>query len=224
MAKIIDGIINKELYEKAKYKILWILKEGNVDKEDPDEERNLCDEINDIVEDTGVEQHRKNARAIPTFRKVIYASYGILYPEVSWLDIPLADEGAYDVFKEIAYININNEPGGSVSDNDKIRKKYTERRCDLLKQIKAINPQIIIFGGTEQFFSEVDLKDIGWYASSKDRFTANAPESDYTVTCYSKSKDKLIICPVHPAYFGVSDRDYCTSIHQAVLDWQTRFE
>jgi hypothetical protein len=123
MAKIIDGIINKELYEKAKYKILWILKEGNVDKEDPDEERNLCDEINDIVEDTGVEQHRKNARAIPTFRKVIYASYGILYPEVSWLDIPFADEGAYDVFKEIAYININKEPGGHVSDNDKIKEK-----------------------------------------------------------------------------------------------------
>ena len=81
MAKINDGIINQTLYEKAKYRILWVLKEGNVSESDieKNEERNLCKEINDIDENTGVEQHRKHAKEIPTFRKVIYSSYGILY-------------------------------------------------------------------------------------------------------------------------------------------------
>lgn len=229
MAKITDGIINKELYSKAKYKILWVLKEGNVDEADHDVPRNLCKEINDIDENKGVEQHRKNARAIPTFRKIIYSSYGILDKDKKWLEIPLANEEAYNVFKEIAYININKEPGGAVSDNTEIRKIYERDKKKILEQIEEINPQIIIFGGTEQFLSEKDLKKIGWQSNVKDRFTAQAEDTKYSVTCYSKKtdgkyNDKLIICPVHPACFTVSDKDYCTSIHNAVREWESKHQ
>jgi len=34
MIEIIDGIIDQHKYNASKYKILWILKEGNVSEED----------------------------------------------------------------------------------------------------------------------------------------------------------------------------------------------
>lgn len=212
-----DGIVSSCCFKKARFRILWILKEGNVDKKDREKERNICHEFL-------LDQHKENAREIPTFRKIIYSTYGILYPTKSWLSIPFANEEAYEVIKEIAYININKEPGESESNEDFIRQTYQENKVDLLNQIKDINPQIIIFGGTEQFFSEEDLESIEWPSNVLDRFEANADDSSYNVTCYSRTKDekykdKLLICPAHPAYFKVSDRDYCTSIHNAVREW-----
>lgn len=213
MAIIKDGIVNIDLYNKAKYRVLWVLKEGNVDEADKDYERDICNEfLND--------QHKKDACAIPTLRKTIYATYGILNPKISWLDIPIAKKESYEVIKEIAYVNINKSPGGSVSDNNFIRQKYQENKVDLLNQIKEINPQIIIFGGTEQFFSVEDLKSIGWDWNTDGIFYAKAQDSEFDVQCFSNSKDKLIICPAHPAYFRVSDRNYCTSIHNAVRQWE----
>lgn len=211
--KIKDGIVCSSFYNKARYKILWVLKEGNVDKADKNCERDICNEFL-------IDQHKKDACAIPTFRKIIYSTYGILNPEISWMNIPLANKEAYEVIKEIAYININKEPGGAVSDNTEIRKIYERDRTKILEQIEQISPQIILFGGTEQFFSEEDLESIDWPSNTKDRFTAKAEGSDYKVICYARSKNRLIVCPTHPAYFKISDKDYCTSIHNAVRQWE----
>ncbi len=213
--EIKDGIVCSSRYNNAKYKVLWVLKEGNVDEADKNSERDICNEfLND--------QHKKDARAIPTFRKIIYSTYGILNPDISWLNIPVANKEAYEVIKEIAYVNINKSPGGSVSNENVIRQKYQKKKNNLLKQIKDINPQIAIFGGTEQFFPEEDLKSIGWDWNSKDIFYAKAKDSEYEVLCFSNSKDRLIICPAHPAYFKVSDKDYCTAIHNAVREWENK--
>ncbi|HQL71113.1 MAG TPA: hypothetical protein PLA77_09790, partial [Bacteroidales bacterium] len=113
MKKIKDGIVDLEKYNQAKYKILWILKEGNVDENDKEIERDICDEFRN-------NKHKENACAIPTFRKVIYASFGILYPEISWREIPSANSDGYEIIKEIAYINLNKYPGGNFSNKNTI--------------------------------------------------------------------------------------------------------
>jgi hypothetical protein len=100
MKEIKDGIIDKVEYDKSSVKILWILKEGNVAEGDINKQRDICEEFRS-------DSHKKNALAIPTFRKMIYATYGILNPDVKWQDVPFANEEAYDVVKQIAYININ---------------------------------------------------------------------------------------------------------------------
>ena len=215
MKRIVDGIVDKNRYNSAKYKILWILKEGNVDPEDKDIER-------DIREEFAKDQHKDNACAIPTFRKIIYSTYGILFPETEWLDIPPANKGSYDVIKSIAYININKFPGDSVSSDFFIQSTYNENKNELLNQIVDINPDIIIFGGTSQYFPEEDLLSIGWEASQKNRVVISDADSNQKLTCYVPSKDRLIICAYHPAYFGISDSNYYSIIREAVNTWQKK--
>ncbi len=71
MEIINDGIIDKVEYDKSLVKILWILKEGNVAETDMNKQRDICEEFRS-------NSHKKNALSIPTFRKMIYATYGIL--------------------------------------------------------------------------------------------------------------------------------------------------
>jgi len=215
MKKILDGIVDIDKYNTAKYKVLWILKEGNVDPADKDIDRDIRLEILK-------NQHKENACAIPTFRKIIYSTYGILYPDIDWLDIPPANKDSYEILKKIAYININKFPGDSVSSDALIRDSYRKNKTELLSQISDIAPNIIIFGGTSQYFPEEDLQTIGWDATQTSRFVVKDPESDNEITCYSNSKKKLIICAYHPAYFGISDFDYYSVIREAVIVWEKR--
>jgi hypothetical protein len=217
MCKIKDGIVDIEKYQNARYKILWILKEGNVDESDKNEERDICSEFRS-------DQHKVNACAIPTFRKLIYATYGILYPDVEWLEIPTADKDSYEVIKQIAYININKFPGGAVSSDDVIFETYKNGRDDLLKQIVEINPNIIIFGGTAKYFPEEDLKSIGWDASKESEFVVKSIGTTQEIICYSDSSEKLCICAKHPSYFRISDNNYYLGIRNSVIEWERLFE
>jgi len=173
-----------------------------------------CAEAND--------QHKENACAIPTFRKIIYSTYGIFNPEMDWRDIPLANKSSYEVIKSVAYININKFPGDSVSSDFYIQSAYNKNKKELLDQITDINPDIIIFGGTSQYFPEEDLLSIGWEASQKNRMIIRDPESNHKMTCYVPSKDKLIICAYHPAYFRISDFNYYSIIREAVTTWKKK--
>lgn len=207
MQKIKDGIVNTSIFNsKGNTKILWILKEGNVSPEDYDKERDICEELREGA-------HMQNALSIPTFKRIIYTSYWLLNPEKEWSDIPFAnEEECYNAVNHIAYININKNPAGSVSNDNFLYEEFGKNKQSLLKQIKEINPELIIFGNTLKFFGNT-LSEIGWDISDKLTY------DDNTDVYISKSKG-LIINAYHPAYFKVSDKAYCEGIKNAYLKYK----
>ncbi len=145
MKEIIDGKINDTEYNNSSCKILWILKEANISAEDKEKEIDVCEGFRN-------DWHKKNALSVPTFRKMIYATYGILNPTVEWENIPYANQEAYEVVKQIAYINVKKTAGGSTIHFSSLEKAYDENKVDLFIQINEINPDIIIYGGTYYLF------------------------------------------------------------------------
>lgn len=215
MIEIIDGIIDQEKYDASKYKIMWILKEGNVSDEDKvnNVAINLC---------TGFisGHHRKNALSVPTFRKMIYATFGILYPEIEWSDVPFANEGAYEAMQQVAYININKYPAGSVSNYTTIKQAYADNKQVILNQIKECDPNIIIFGGTWNYFETEDLKSIGWDINSTEAKHVDETHVGTATTFFNISPTKVCINAYHPAYPRIADKAYWFEIKDAVKKWE----
>ena len=164
MKEIIDGKINDIEYDNASCKILWILKEANISAEDKEKEIDVCEGFRN-------DWHKKNALSVPTFRKMIYATYGILNPTVEWENVPYANQEAYEVVQQIAYININKLPADSSSNDWEIKKAYDEGKDKLLKQIESLQPNIIIFGNTLKYFETEDLAKIGWGIKNTEKNT-----------------------------------------------------
>lgn len=212
MELIKDGIIDNEEYKKSSVKVLWILKEGNVAEGDENKQRDLCEEFR-------LNLHKNNALSIPTFRKMIYATYGILYPDLEWHNVPFANEDAYEVVKKIAYININKSPAGSTSNYKDIKKAYDDNKEELIKQISEINPEVIVFGNTLYYFDFKDLDKIGWTISNSARKYADE-ETKHTAF-YKISSSKLCINAYHPAYPKIADKVYWDEIRKAYLFWKS---
>lgn len=215
MIKIIDGIINPTLYENSKYKIMWILKEGNVSPDERENEINLLTGFS-----SGHHKITNNALSVPTFRKMIYATYGILNPDIEWTDVPFANADAYEAIQQVAYININKYPAGAVSNYAGIKKAYRENKQVLLKQIKDCNPNIIIFGGTWSYFETEDMKSIGWDISLSEKKYVDEAHMATTTTYFTVSPTKICINAYHPAYPRIADKAYWSEIKTAVKKWE----
>ena len=212
MKKIIDGKINSTEYDNALCKVLWILKEANISAEDKEKEIDVCEGFRN-------DWHKKNALSVPTFRKLIYATYGILNPNVEWENIPYANQEAYDVVKKIAYININKFPADSSSNDLEIKKAYNEGKDELLKQIKDLNPNIIIFGNTLKYFEDEDLAEINWNISKTEKKYAD--NNTHNTAFYMISPDKLCINAYHPSYPKIDDKTYWKEIRNAFITWES---
>ena len=212
MKEIIDGKINDIEYDNASCKILWILKEANISAEDKEKEIDVCEGFRN-------DWHKKNALSVPTFRKMIYATYGILNPTVEWENIPYANQEAYEVVQQIAYININKLPADSSSDDWKIKKAYNVGKDKLLKQIEDLNPNIIIFGNTLKFFEFEDLSKIGWNILNTEKKYAD--DSTYNTAYYTISSNKLCINAYHPSYPKIADKTYWNEIRQTYINWKS---
>ena len=190
MKEIIDGKINDIEYDSTSCKILWILKEANISTEDKEKEIDVCEGFRN-------DWHKKNALSVPTFRKMIYATYGILNPTVEWENIPYANQEAYEVVKQIAYININKLPASSSSNDWEIKKAYNEGKDKLLMQIENLQPNIIIFGNTLKYFETEDLAKIGWDIKNTEKKYAEIETKN--TAFYIISDDKLFNNASHPS-------------------------
>jgi hypothetical protein len=212
MKKIIDGKINDIEYDKASCKILWILKEANISSEDKEEQIDVCEGFRNGW-------HIKNALSVPTFRKMIYATYGILNPTIEWENVPFANKEAYGVVQQIAYININKFPANSSSKDLEIKKAYDEGKHELLKQIEDLNPNIIIFGNTLKYFEYDDLAKINWDILKTEKKYAD--NSTNNTAYYIISPDKLCIDAYHPSYPKIADKTYWNEIKNAFILWES---
>ena len=198
---VIDGIIDIEKYLNAKHRILWVLKEANSEGVS----WSYLDKFKDK------EWLYKCGKSIPTIKRVIYTTYGILN-DCQWCEIPDADvETAFYHLQGIALINIKKVPGGSVSEYGEIQKAYNENQELLRQQINTYNPTIIIFGNTLQFFCESDFDGLE---------TANKQTTEYGNEFYDTG-EKLYIHTWHPAArgHGFDDEGYVMDIVNIVKKW-----
>jgi hypothetical protein len=177
---IYDGI-NPEKYGRSKYRICWILKEGYEGGGTEHEGGGWGWHDAFMRED-----HDGNTQ---TWRPMTYITYSLLHDFQPYASLPKIDKNMARVFQEIAYVNINKMPAGHSSNSVKITQQYEFWKPILLWQIRAYDPQIIIFGNVFWNFAD----DLG---ITKDE-VKNSNEIDYVV-----KNHKLYLNVWHPAYLS----------------------
>lgn len=145
-----DGIINEQLFHKAKTKILFVAKEPN----DPNQTSwNLAEVLN------------QNCSGNFAKRLAEWA-YGILndFPTLN----SLTDyQALHQALKSTSILNLKKIGGSSQSKTKEIMHHSEQNKTLLLKQIKLISPNIIV-GGVgyakiwEDLFGKVELKLSGY--------------------------------------------------------------
>ena len=206
---ILDGIINIEKYVKAKYKILWVLKEPHdewVTVKATGQKRNggwdLVHDIYDKLTTDGIKR-------LLVARRIMEAVYKLL-PEA---------ENNLEAFKSIAYINIKKIPGGRFSFQNEIEKAYNDHKELLKEQIETYNPDIIICGNTLPYLS----MDNYFERINRNAFGKNQ-KSRY---CYYALKDRLYINTFHPAYKPGNNEFWAKCIENIVnafSDWENDYK
>lgn len=197
---VLDGIVNVDLYNSSKYKILWILKEpygdGNMDYS------------------TFIEEDFKFKAKFPSapkmWERIIYTNYGILNDFPKWDDMDWLHESAtvFNSIKCCALINLKKIPGGTISNYYEIQKCYTRAKQIIREQISLIRPDIIICGGTFKLIRE-DFEIYHPLISNND--------------FGHLSGDQLFINAYHPSYFlGGQDFTelYCDKIINCCKAWE----
>lgn len=205
-----DGIVDPERFISAKYKILWILKEpydefdaeglpfgGDWDLKEVIRSKNSISDF---------------ASGKPTFKPMIYTSWGILNGFTKWNDMDSVedDPSMLDALKSVAYINISKLPGFKSTHHSVCTEAYATYKDLLLNQVRLIDADVIIGGGTlHHFLYDLDLINSDRYENG-------------SIVYYQKD-GKLYIQAYHPAQrsssTGVSQQQYCDDIISAVKNW-----
>ncbi|TQO38974.1 hypothetical protein GQ41_3642 [Arenibacter algicola] len=198
---ISDGIVNHESYNNAEKKILWILKEPNSRNEPGSWD--MREAISDKLKtESGILSGWQN-----TFTNIVYVTYGILKNK-SWEEIPFINKEPQiiDELKKIAYINVKKTAGSAKTKPSVLKDYYVRSKEILLEQIKTIDPDILIFGGTFYLFKDdLGLSELNSYDS------CNA----------LKVNNKIYVNAFHPQYFGITREKYFKDILNAIQIEQT---
>jgi len=193
-----DGIVDLQVYNAAKYKILWILKEANEDGGDGGWSitKDLLAHIRD--------GNRIKSGLEKTFTKVIYTTFGILNDYVfDGMDDIKDDPAMIDIIKSIGYINIKKQPGKAIANHNELKAHYERDKQVVLYQIAQFNPDIIICGGTANYI----LTDLG----------LSKADEQYSGECnYWFNDNRLVIDIQHPNGRSSKTKYYVDGIVEAV--------
>ena len=143
-----DGIINEKYWQNCQPKILIIMKEVNSEKDDF---TSLSQLVNDRI------GHKSQLWKYIAWHNIGRVTNGLLEVHHNMQIIPIkdAEKDRQEVLKNIAVMNIKKTPGGD-SSKDKEILKHAENYSELIKEeIKVINPDIIILGGTYKYLKEI---------------------------------------------------------------------
>ncbi|GGD24439.1 hypothetical protein [Flavobacterium orientale] len=188
---IYDGIVDLESYQKTNTKVLWILKEVNSAGDEGGWD------MREAIKKFKVKNGLKAVWA-KTFSSIVYVSEGIINNK-NWDDIPDIPDNpdVVDILNSIAYINMKKIAGKPRAISNELSHAYQTYKELLFKQIRLIDADIIIFGGTYPYFKN----DIPPHNLKKSG-TCNVFKVD----------DKIFVDAYHPQYFGVKRKDYFTDI------------
>lgn len=137
---ISDGIVNIEEYYNSNIKIMWILKEPRDGKNSTGGGWSIVENLKD-VRSKGL-----NKDSPQTFLPIIYTTFALLndIKNYSQLETKKVYTDYSKCLNNIAYINIQKLPANSNSKNKEVEKAYEVDKEIILKQIQAINPDVII--------------------------------------------------------------------------------
>lgn len=195
---ITDGVVDEAQFLSRSPKTLWILKEPwenggsggwSVTKELIPKhiaENTICTD--------------------KTYGPMAYVSFSVFNKFLSYADMR-ATNNSFKIgesLKNIAYINVSKLPGKSKSVRSRIAEHYLTNRSILMKQILAINPDIVIGGSTLTLF----LDDLGL---AKEEFK---PVGSLK---FCIKKQRLYIDAFHPAQWAqAKPADYVDEIVSAI--------
>ena len=199
---VIDGVIDIDCYLSSPIKVMWILKETN------------SEGGWSIVDNYKDHKWLTDNNGLMSIRRVIYASYGIMHPEIKdWKNFPWSyEEECQKALRNIAFININKLPGDSTADDNVIQDAYNKNRALLKLQFDTYNPDVVIFGNTLKY---VNLEDF-----DGDFSEANRIRTEGIDTHYYPGQNRLYINAWHPSYFNrISDETYVMDIVEITRNW-----
>ena len=204
-----DGIIDKKQYVCAPYKILWILKETN-------------GQDFELAWALGYQAKQKNWGDFhKTYRRVVQISSAIL--QKNWDSMSDAKQKFPVIIPQIAVININKTGGTSKSKHKEILAYYNQNKQLLMRQIKAINPDIIINANqVNEMFDKGEL-----FGEVTDRKYKKACED--IPSCNKKgtfmigrlpSTGQLILNVYHPQSTKLNDVEYFSLVKQCFKEYR----
>lgn len=204
-----DGIMNNSLFCSEKIKLLWILRETNGNfnpknwwgrKEYENEKLNSFDGV------------KKKGSLRHTWESVARISFQILNSFESDDDYELAA-----CLERIAIINLKKTPG-----KEKTNKEYDEylsKECNreiFVKQLKRINPDIIICGNT---LNNIKSSEINYRKGKRIVLNTFSDNSKFMKrnSCFCFS-NKLFINPYHPSNV-MNKNEYVKIVVSAYQNW-----
>ncbi|MCX6640935.1 MAG: hypothetical protein NTW14_10725 [bacterium] len=195
-----DGIINFKEWGEAPIKVLWILKEPVCKKGTSYNGRQYWGNLG---------AHQKYGHWKNTARSMIEVSYGILKFAESGKVLPYNKVTVdYDkepkvfTLQQVAIINVNKLPGPSRTSPSKLKKAFKEFKQVISKQLKYIDPDIVIGGYT------LHLKFPG---------QTNFNQTDRRFS--HEENGKLWLNAYHPAQTKISHEEYYSSIISKAKKW-----
>ncbi len=194
-----DGIINKDEFQDAPIKILWVLKEPYAKE----------GEVEYLYGEGYLkffrEYEKHSTLAHQTVHKIIYASYAILNNK-EWEDIPRIKDNAnvIKILNKIAIINIKKVPkiisetSNKTSRKEEIMDHFIKNLEYIKKQITDINPNVVIWA----FWSLLGSKELGKLIFDEDVIPKDCFQRFHVYDYYyfdESVKDVLHIIVDHPA-------------------------
>ena len=128
-----DGIIDEDLFEAAKHKILFITKEPN----------------NPEQREGDFRVWWKEEVKLTFSKRIAEWSYGILNDFPEYDIISRSNEKRLDTIQRIAFMNLKKIGGIGQSNNGEIRKEIKKNFQLIHDEISIINPEIIVTGLSE---------------------------------------------------------------------------
>ncbi|NCA22374.1 MAG: hypothetical protein EBS86_14715, partial [Crocinitomicaceae bacterium] len=164
---IYDGVMKPELYFNSPIRLAWMLKE-------PYDEENgtgggydyfdMFKEGEDLYLYKFKEQHKV------TWHPMIYISHSIHNNFQKWeeMDYIRDNHGMCDVVRKVAFINSQKLPSKNFTHTDSAHLwESIEKNSDLLeRQIKMLNPNVLIFGNTIQLYERLLNIEVGQFTKS----------------------------------------------------------
>ena len=215
-----DGVASAEKYldENNKYKIMWILKESH-------EKPGTCgykagvniaeDRVTKDGKIITAENERKRSLKVgrfgkpinPTLHGMTYVTYGLLN-NIRYEDM-IKHKTVLEMSESltrIASANIRKDNGKTTSPRKRIEEGYEIWKRILFRQIEIYNPDILIFGGTFDFFKRDWIEKYGDISLKDDWFFQD---------------NMLVIITAHPSYpfrkeAKIKIKDYVDSIIERV--------
>ena len=186
-----DGILNPDLYSSCGIKVLWILKEAWF----KDSWR--------IMQDEGV---YKKIGGSATLQPIAYVMHSIFngFPSYQEMEYIRDNPEIAESLRRIAFINAKKTIGGTRSNDKEVWDHYLLAKAQILEQIEAIAPDVIV--GCHPHFPDM-LKTL----SDADNF-----QKFESVEWGVSRRGQLLIYAYHPQQSTINRADYVNDIVQLI--------